>query len=125
MPDDRHIHWSTMLKVGDNWPKFQSLKNALGEICSANYLSKTRMFRDKHHHRFPPRFELGQTELITRTITPDGKASYGFGALEPLKIDDMALLVVEERKRAMEGFDLYIELVRSQLEAIYSMTVSV
>ncbi|MGB4947867.1 MAG: hypothetical protein WBQ05_11820 [Candidatus Competibacter denitrificans] len=121
LPSDRQINWNTMKYVSTTWPKFASLLLELENLANTAYSQATRQFRDKYHHRYPPKFVLGHTGLVSRIVETDGRVRYGFGGIEPLRLADLVPLLVEQHQISFVCFERYSDLVREQLEKIYEM----
>jgi hypothetical protein len=117
-PVDKKIIEETMVKVAKPSEEYAQFKKDFDELISADYISATGQFRDKHHHRYPPRFEMGRTQLVTR-IREDEKIMYGFGGVEPLKLRELTPLLLEQHEKAMRCFYSYSALARRQLAEIY------
>jgi|TARA_R100000656_G_scaffold109232_1_gene81256 hypothetical protein len=119
LPSDGGINYKVMKRCSENWAAFTRFAERFDNIDDSPWKTQTREYRNKYHHRFPPRFELGQTEYITRSIHEDGNASYGFGGAEPLSIDSLLPHLREQHQQARSCFDLYSELIKEQWAAIY------
>jgi hypothetical protein len=112
-----------MYELLENYEQYEEcmdFKTKFNEICDKRYTSKTGDFRDKHHHRYPPRFELGITQIITR-IKNEGRILYSMGGTEPLKLIELAPLIIEQHKKALLCFHAYSSLVNRQLAEIYAL----
>jgi hypothetical protein len=119
LPADRQINTGTMVSIAKSSDEYIQFKKHFDELCDASYISATGQFRDKYHHRYPPRFELGITQSVTR-IMKDGKTVYGFGGSEPLKLLELAPLLIAQHEKALQCFYSYSSLARQQLAEIYA-----
>ena len=120
LPTDEGINYKTMLKAGDGWSTFPFLKAALDKLFDSKYISNTGDFRNKYHHRLPPRFQHGQTQTVSRDRDVNGVTSYGFGFVEPLSIAKLGPILRAQHTAALDAFMKYSELAREQLRTIYA-----
>lgn len=119
LPEDGIIGTSTMVAVSKPGKEYDSFKREFDNLCSNAYVAATGSYRNKYHHRYPPRFEDGLTQLVMRNVTKNGRTDYGFGGVEPLKLRQLAPLVEEQHDIALRCFDSYSALARKQLSGIY------
>lgn len=119
LPPDDKISYKSLKKVAVSWKSFTAFSSSLLALCDKEYERGTFEFRTKYNHRQPPRFEHGHTGTVTRDFCKDGRVSYGFGYTEPLKLPVLLPLLRAQHDAGRKAFDLYSELVREQLCAIY------
>lgn len=120
LPDDRQINWETMNKVAAAWPHFNPFLIELEKLGNNQYDQATKQFRNKYHHRYPPRFILGATGFVSRTVYKDGRVVYGLGdSIEPLQLTDILPILLEQHRISLICFEKYSDLVREQLSAIH------
>ena len=121
LPVDGSINYKTMLSAGEGWKQFNLFRESLDQLFDQNYESSTSGFRHKYQHRFPPRFQHGQTETVSRSIDKQSKGvSYGFGYTEPLQLASLAPVLRAKHAIALEAFGGYSELLREHIVAIHS-----
>lgn len=126
LPDDRKIDWKTMNKVAAAWSHFNSFLIELEKLGNNQYDQSTKQFRNKYHHRYPPRFILGATGFVSRTIYKDDhtetKYTYSLGGcIEPLQLTDILPILLEQHRISLICFERYSDLVREQISAIHEL----
>lgn len=95
LPEDWDIKEDVAIRLTKHWRSWKKLIKALNTVDMSGYKTATDDFRSKHTHRFTPRVELGITQPVKRLLAKnDGKASYGIGGTDPLKLE----AVVEQLK---------------------------
>ncbi len=110
---DTEIHFAEADRHGGGWQSYNSLKRRLEKIGSKSYQSATHDFRNAYNHRFSPRFVLGVTKLVTRSINEKtGTIQYLIGGLEPLDLRTIADLLVVEQGHCDRAFEAFQKLVR-------------
>lgn len=119
LPDDRKINYKIMISTLDGWHSAPNIRAYINELCNGDFEDATGGFRNKFHHRYPPRFEIGLTQMVSRIRQSDGTTSYGFGYVEPLQLDDIVPILREQHSAARACFDSYTDLIREQLSTIY------
>lgn len=117
---DKSIDYKIMLKIADRWSNFKLLEKEFVGLCNEKYINETKNFRNKYHHQYPPRFEHGHTNFVSRNYGPDGRVSYGFGYIEPLSLENLIPTLIDQHSCSLRCFEHYSNLAREQLSAIYS-----
>lgn len=119
LPDDGKINYKTMEGLLREWPRYEDILALIGQLSDRELDRATAGFRHKFHHRYPPRFEHGMTQTVSRERGEGGKTVYAFGYVEPLSVCELAPILRKQHTVARECFDCYTELVREQLARIY------
>jgi len=118
LPRDEAIKFKDMRNCSDYWSQFQNFMMAFRDLDDEAWKDSSKGFRNKYHHRIPPRFEVGHTQFVTREFESAGKVSYGFGFCEPLPLKDYIGLLRGQHSVAMSCFDSYSNMLREQWAAI-------
>jgi len=118
LPADGSINYKVMKSCSSSWARFSEFSEAFDQLDNSPWKTKTREYRNRYHHRFPPRFELGQTAYVTRSVGDNGSTSYGFGGGEPLSIEALLPHLREQHQHARTCFDMYSNLLMDQWAAI-------
>ncbi len=118
LPNDKDITFKSMKKCSSEWPAFKLFKLYFAELDNEEWKNLTSGFRNKYHHRIPPRFELGHTQLVTRDVSKFGQATYGFGFCEPLSLNNLIDPLKIQHSLARDCFDAYSTLLQEQWDAI-------
>ncbi len=116
---DKSINFKVMEKASEEWSEYPGFRSSLSLLSDSEFSDQVHNFRNKYHHRYPPRVEFGQTQMVTRNIE-DGKVSYGFGYIEPLQIRKMVPLLEAQHEAAYNTFRRYQALVNEQISVIFS-----
>jgi len=116
---DKSINFKVMEKVSKEWSTYSEFRSSLSFLSDSEFSDQVYNFRNKYHHRYPPRVEFGQTQMVTRNIE-DGKVSYGFGYIEPLQISKMVPLLEAQHMAAYNAFRKYQALVNEQISVIFN-----
>lgn len=120
LPTDKEINYKTMIKMAESWTTFPALKIKLDMLSDKKLNIATGDFRDKYNHRLPPRFQQGHTQTVSRSWDKStGVTTYGFGSVEPLRLDKLTPVLREQHSIALSAFEHYSELAREQLRTIY------
>jgi hypothetical protein len=114
LPKDVSINYKTMKTSSKPWPVFAGFSKSFDYLDNEEWKSITKGFRNKYHHQIPPWFEVGHTQIVTRTLRNDRTASYGFGACEPLPIKDYLDDLRGQHTCARTCFDAYSQLLADQ-----------
>jgi hypothetical protein len=110
---DTEIHFAEADRHGAGWRSYNSLKRRLERIGSKSYQSATHDFRNAYNHRFSPRFVLGVTNLVTRSVNgKTGEVRYLIGGQEALDLRTVADLLVVEQGHCDRAFEAFQKLVR-------------
>jgi hypothetical protein len=121
LPADADINYKTMVAMADNWTVFPALLTQINALFSESYNDGTGDFRHKYNHRFPPHFQFGISQTVSRTrVKHSGQTTYGFGFVEPLQLDKLTPVLRQQHTVALSAFEQYSELAREQLRAIYA-----
>ncbi len=108
-----------MEKVSKDWNTYPEFRSSLSLLSDSEFSDQVNNFRNKYHHRYPPRVEFGQTQMVTRNIE-DGKVSYGFGYVEPLQVSKMVPLLKTQHKAGYNSFRKYQALANEQISYIFN-----
>lgn len=119
LPADQKINYKNMDFALEGWPSASRVRACIDALCDDNFEEITGGFRNKFHHRHPPRFEIGLTQMVSRIRQDDGTTSYGFGYVEPLQLANVVPTLRLQHFTARACFDSYTELIKEQLSAIY------
>ena len=115
LPRDEKIDFKIMQRVSRNWSCFEKLSRGLSRLCDEAYKEETGNHRHKYNHRYPPRFEHGLTQMVTREVYDSGRVGYGVGNAEPLRLKEILPSLKEQHTTARGCFDLYSDLINEQL----------
>lgn len=121
LPADEMIKRGTMLAVAQDWSMFADFSRTLNGLGGAQFTTKTNDYRNKYHHRLPPRFAHGHTQSIKR-MPKKGATTYGIGAVPPLELSALLPALVQQHTLGMECFEAYASLVGEQVGAIANIT---
>ena len=121
--------------LGKKWKSFNFFKGKLRKIDSSQYRTITQNYRNKASHYFAPRFEIGYTDIVRRTIAnkielvkqpnntylekenPEYKVpSYSYGGIPPLSLKKMYAKNCIEYNFSIEVLNAYQCLLRELLE---------
>lgn len=128
-----------LARIGNRWKNYGVFEMNLKHIDSAEYRKVTRDYRNLASHGTPPRFEWGETNVMTRSIVPwsdlvnqgDGTyqlvehptrkaVSYGFGGMQPLGLSNMHEINKKQLTLAFAAFHAYQALVEEMVMALGS-----
>ncbi len=116
---DNSIDFKVMEKVSANWVEYSELRKALNYLSNNDFSDKVYNFRNKYHHRYPPRIEFGQSQMVARNVE-NGKVSYGFGFVPPLEVNKLIPLLESQHKVAFDVFSRYKSLVNEHISTIFN-----
>lgn len=118
-PTERAIYLNHAAPFGKGWRSFRRFMCCAEAIGGRAFQAATGDFRNAYNHRFPQRFVLGQTGLVTRRVDQaTGQISYAIGGAAALQLDDVADLLATERDLAQATFKAFQLLVREHEGAI-------
>lgn len=128
-----------LARIGKRWQNYRVFELNLKHIDSEKYREVTRDYRNLASHGTPPHFELGDVNLVTRSIVPwseivnqgDGTyqlvehptrkaVSYGIGGMQPLALSDMLEINKTQLTLAVAAFHAYQALVEEMIVAVDS-----
>lgn len=114
LPTDREIKRRDLEKHGHRWNATPDLLNALDRLAAqADYDAAMGNFRNRYHHRFPPRIGIGITGLVTRIVEPKTKQiSYAIGGTEPLSLVEIRAFLGQQIAHAHDAHAAFKALVR-------------
>jgi len=118
LASDNSINFKVMEKVSKQWDAYPEFRSSLSLLSDSDFSEQVHNFRNKYHHRYPPRVEFGQTQMVTRNIE-NGNVSYGFGYIEPLQVSKMVPLLETQHRAAYNSFRKYQTLVNEQIAVIF------
>jgi hypothetical protein len=118
LPKDEAINFKNMSSCSEHWPEFENFMVAFRNLDGEGWRALTRGFRNKYHHRIPPRFEVGQTQFVTRKIGSKGQSSYSFGYCEPIPLRDFMEPLRAQHSAARACFDAYSDMLKTQWHTI-------
>lgn len=120
LPTDREIKRRDLEKHGHRWNAISDLLHALDRLATqADYDTATGNFRNRYHHRFPPRIGIGITGLVTRVVEPKTKQiSYAIGGAQPLSLAEIRAFLGQQIVRAHDAYAAFKALVREFESAI-------
>lgn len=106
LPTDREIKRRDLEKRGQRWNAAPALLNALDRLATqADYDAATGNFRNRYHHRFPPRIGIGITGLVTRIVEPGTKRiSYAIGETGPLSLAEIRVFLASQIAYANDAY---------------------
>lgn len=105
LPRDKEIELKFMDKYCEKWRSYKKLKLALEKIDNQKFQKNTFDFRNKYTHRFPPHIEIGLTGFGARIkLEKNDHPIYGFGGVEPLKLDNIIPLLIEQHEACCSAF---------------------
>jgi len=124
-------------RIGTQWSSCASLEAALANLDGKAYRNITADFRNRASHSIAPRFEIGHTNLVTRSIAPltelvdqgDGAfmprehptkrvVRYGVGGIAPLSLRAMLSENEKAYESALSAFSAYKALTQEILKEI-------
>lgn len=111
---DEKINYKSMELCCSHWPHFGRFLPSFGYLNDKNWQLMIRDFRNKYHHRIPPRFEHGHTQFIKRNQMDDGSTSYTFGSCHPISIKDCLPELRQQHNHGRQCFDAYSDLLLEQ-----------
>lgn len=118
-PTERAIYLNHAAPFGKGWSSFRRFMRCAEAIGGRAFQAATGDFRNAYNHRFPRRFVIGQTGLVTRRVDEaTGQASYAIGGGAALQLDNIAELLATERDLAQATFEAFQALVREHEAAI-------
>ena len=118
LASDNSIDFKAMEKVSKQWDAYPEFRSSLSLLSDSDFSEQVHNFRNKYHHRYPPRVEFGQTQMVTRNIE-NGNVSYDFGYIEPLQVSKMVPLLETQHRAAYSSFRKYQTLVNEQIAVIF------
>lgn len=118
LPSDPKIKEKVMTRVAANWRSFGEFLKAWSVINEGEDTAKLSETRKKLHHRLPPRFVVGHTQLFRRIVDDNDAISYGFGGELPLQPGELASLGLSEFRKIKVAFELFQRLVLEQAETV-------
>lgn len=120
--EERKIDFKTLLKF-KNLPfkndliiRLEQLLSEINKINSEQFKNNTFEYRNRFHHRLPPKIEIGLSSMVTRKDNPDGSITYAFGGQPPLKISDLIPLLLSEHEYCVSAFNAFWLLLEEQLK---------
>jgi len=120
LPLDDEIYFREADKYGTTWKNYKKLKKSLEQISNKKYQTATFDFRNKYNHRYSPRIEIGLTGLVTRNVGKNGKVCYSFGSTNPLKLEYIIPILMDQLEKCMKAHNNYKDLVKEQIAEITS-----
>lgn len=124
-------------KIASAWSFASGFLGQLEKLNGKEYIAATSDYRNLISHTIAPRFELGFTRLVTRTVVPaqqleqaeDGthnvvqvpgkvSVSYGFGGTPPLSLDKVWMANLEQFNLAKVCYQEYLALLRRVVSTI-------
>lgn len=124
-------------KIGSSWVSFFDFQKLFQLLNSKEYIHKTKNYRNSASHGISPRFELGETNLITRSLVPmtyleenengtfnlkEDKSkktiAYGFGGIEPLDMRTIYNLNMLEYNKTVSTLTAYENLLEEIIKMI-------
>lgn len=116
LPLDKEIFFQSADKYGVGWKKYRKAKVAIEGIFNQKHQCETKEYRNKYHHRYSPRIEVGITNLVSRNINDDGDVSYGLGGCQPLKLAEIIPLLREQQVAGIRAYKKYQMLLFEHME---------
>lgn len=126
-----------LFKLAKYWPESTSFITALQKINKEDYIEDTNNYRNLASHYIAPNLEMGETSLITRTVSPakkivpignnryeevnePGKMSvcYGFGGTPPLNLKETHIKNLEQFNLARTCYIAYRDLLETSVKRI-------
>jgi hypothetical protein len=120
LPRDEEIYFAIMDKYAAAWQSYKKLKLAMERLSDKEYQDAVNDYRDKYHHRYPSHIGVGLSQFLTRKTREGGAVSYALGYSKPLELNDIAKALKTQHERATKCFMRYQDLVKEQLERIYT-----
>ncbi len=120
LPEDQCIDFKKMDKVATKWLAYKQLRLSMGQLADKKHQAEVNNYRHKFQHRYPPRIEVGLSEIIKRNINEAGRVSYAIGYSLPLRIGQITSSLKGQHAAAMRVYKCYQELVNEQLGKIMS-----
>jgi hypothetical protein len=114
LPKDKDIWQKDADKMGAYWKDYKKLKLALEKVCSQKFTKATGDFRNKYNHRYPQNIGIGYTRAVRRRIE-DKKIIYSKLHIEPLSLESLTPLLVEQYLLISDSYARYQQLVFSHL----------
>ena len=103
LPEDERISAKDFRKWAGAWDGFGQVEQLLNKINGVDFANSTKAFRNRYHHRIPPRIELG----LTPDFTFENNRSYFTMRLspeEPLPLTDAINASVCEHRASLAAF---------------------
>jgi len=142
-PLNRRKKEKRLIKLTKFWAESASFIAALQKLNQANYVEETSNYRNLASHSIAPNLEIGETNLITRSISQAKKliqvenncyeevdvlgkfsVSYGFGGTSPLNLEDTYIKNFEQYRLARECYITYRDLLESAVKKIETSCLS-
>lgn len=98
------------------WKSVRSFLDELNRIHAKQYKEGTSDFRNRFHHRLPPKIEIGLSSLVTRTENKNGGITYGVGGEFPLSISKISVSLQSEHESCTEAFKSFWLLLKDLLK---------
>lgn len=142
-PNDKPVFLSRrkkeerLAKVVSVWPESRAFLKSLAAINESSYRQATYDYRNRVNHAIGPRFGLGITQAVTRSVVqatqmkeqPDGtyraepipgklSVSYEFGGTQPIDLEEARRLNLKQYQLARECYHQYFELLKSKAVCI-------
>lgn len=121
-------------RLAEEWANGDRLLNALRSLDSENYRQQTFEYRNQASHFIAPSLELGEVQIVTRSVVPathmiqqaDGSyrleeiagkkaVSYAFGGTRPLTLAEIIEANSREYGFAVATMQAYSDLLREAL----------
>ncbi|MCK4493349.1 MAG: hypothetical protein KAU26_04795 [Methylococcales bacterium] len=121
-----------LAKLSEIWEESLLFIESLRKINTDNYIKKTCDYRNLANHTIAPRFNVGHTRLVTRSVIPSTKmerqkngtyaeklipnkmsVTYGFGGTAPLNLEEMRILNLEQFELTRTCYLKYKHLLKS------------
>lgn len=119
--DEKKINFKSLLNFkslpfkNDLIISLDKLLAELSKINTEQFKDKTYEYRDRFHHRLPPKIEIGLSSMVTRKDNPDGSIAYAFGGQLPLKISDLIPVLLSEHSSCVSAFLAFWLLIEEQI----------
>lgn len=131
-------------EVARHWSAHDRLLQALRSLDCEAHRDQTIDYRNRASHFIAPRLELGEVQIVTRSIVPSTKlvkqddgtyrqveipgeksVSYGFGGIRPLTLDEIIDSNSRQLRFAKEALEAYSEILRKALATMDAQSLKV
>lgn len=96
--------------------KSDKLRRCLDQIDNEAFRETTKEFRGRFHHMIPPNIEVGQSGMINRIESKNGKISYGIGGQKPLSLRDIMPQLNDQHEKCTEAVKAFWELMQEMID---------
>lgn len=115
---DHNIRMKSLEKWSRQWKPGGPLVARLQQLDGEEFRAATKNFRNRFHHRNPPRLEIGVTATLTRIDGPPGRTTLGLGVAAPLQLAELIGPLWGQHAACLAAFAEFQYLVLEHLDAM-------